>query len=88
MREIEFSSAIENYNEASKKFVNHEYYKSFIPDQILETIEYLSVFLFASQKLIFKDGQLMKLSFLNIFAWWKFLKLSYKLVNDIAKVWK
>lgn len=88
MTQIEYNSAVENYNEASKKFVNNEYFKSFIPKEILETIEYLSVFLFTSQKLIFKDDKLMKLSLLNIIDWWKFLKLSYKLVQDIAKVWK
>jgi len=88
LTQFEYVEAVDNYNNETTKFINNEYFKTFIPNKILETIEYLSVFLFASQKIIFKDGKLMKLSLLNIIAWWKFLKLAYKLVNDIAKIWK
>lgn len=84
----EYGNAKMNLIDSCEKFVTNDYFKSFLPDNIVKSVELLVAYFIAAQGLIFKGDKLMKLSLLNIVSWWRFLKLSYKFVKDVVDVWK
>ncbi len=88
MTQSEYGNAKLNLIEGCNDFTQNNFVASLIPDKILKSIDLLVAFFIASQSLIFKGGKLMKLSVLNIVAWWKFLKLSYQFIKDIVQIWK
>jgi hypothetical protein len=84
----EYGNAKMNLIDSCDKFVTNDYFKSFLPDNIVKSVELLVAYFIAAQGLIFKGDKLMKLSLLNIVSWWRFLRLSYKFVKDVVEVWK
>ena len=83
-----YANSVKNMTHSTQNFCNNEYYKSFTPDRILKSLDLLVIFITSAQAIIFKNGTIMSLSIFNIIAWWKFLKLSYKFINNIIEIWK
>lgn len=88
MTNLDYGSARANMIVGIDKFTHNEYLKTLIPENVVKTLDLIVSFVGASQSIIFRDGKLMSLSLFNIFAWWKFLKLSYELVKNLIEVWK
>lgn len=88
MTDNEYSSAHTNMFLKVDKFTGNKYTKNTIPDNIVKTLDLIVDFVGSSQGFLFKDGKLMSLSIFNVFAWWKFLKLSYNLIKELIEIWK
>jgi hypothetical protein len=84
----EYGNAKMNLIDSCDKFVTNDYFKTFLPDNIVKSVELLVAYFIAAQGLIFKGDKLMKLSLLNIVSWWRFLRLSYQFIKDVVEVWK
>jgi hypothetical protein len=84
----EYSNAKMNLIDSCNSFVTNNYFKSFLPDKIVKSVELLVAYFVAAQALIFKGDKLMKLSLVHIVSWWRFLKLSYQFIKDVVAVWK
>ena len=84
----EYGNAKMNMIDSCEKFVTNDYFKTFLPDKIVKSVELLVAYFIAAQGLIFKGDKLMKLSLLNIVSWWRFLRLSYQFIKDVVDVWK
>lgn len=69
-------------------FLDSKFIKDLIPPRITITLRVVFEFFLASKNLVFKNGEIKKLSILNIIVWWKFLNLSYKLINNLYHIWK
>ena len=84
----EYGNAKMNLIDSCDKFVTNSYFKTFLPDNIVKSVELLVAYFIAAQSLIFKGDKLMKLSLVHIVSWWRFLKLSYQFIKDVVAVWK
>ena len=83
-----YSGAQANMVQGIEKFINDKFVKSFIPDQILKSLELLIAFFKEAKHSVFIDGKILSLTIWNIVRWWKFIKLSRKFINDLYETWK
>lgn len=88
MIESSYNIAAGQMNENVNKFIENKFIESLIPDEIKLTLKLTIEFFTNSKGVIFNDGQLKKLTVFNIIAWLKFLKLAYRYVDELYKIWK
>lgn len=88
MTQKEYSSAQANIETDIRKFLNDKYIKALIPEKVSKTLILILDFLNASKDLLFVEGKIKGLNFLNFISWYKFVKVARLFVIDVIEIWK
>lgn len=88
MTQKEYSSAQANIDTDIRKFINNKYIKALIPEKVSRTLILILNFLQSSKDLLFVEGKIKGLNFINFISWFRFVKVARLFVIDVIEVWK
>jgi hypothetical protein len=88
MTQKDFNLAQANIETDIRRFLSDSYIKSLIPDKVSKTLILTLDFLKASKDMLFADGKIKKLNFLNVLSWFKFVKIARLFVIGVIEIWK
>jgi len=88
MTQKDFNLAQANIETDIRRFLADSYIKALIPEKVSKTLVLTLDFLKASKDLLFVDGKIKKLNFLNVLSWFKFVKIARWFVIGVIEIWK